>query len=77
MLLYSQNGEIMHNIQLVGSRACVYCAFSEAMYILYGHEVHILMLLQVVHMQCNVELIEEGTKFHVSVLCKTTILYTM
>lgn len=28
------------------------------------------MLLQVIHVQCNVELIEEGTKFHVSVLSK-------
>lgn len=28
-------------------------------------------------MQCNVELIEEGTKFHVSVLSKTTIISTL
>lgn len=33
-------------------------------------QMYVLMLLQVVHMQCNVEPVEEGTKFHVSILCK-------
>lgn len=32
----------------------------------FGSQVCILMPLQVVHMQCNVEPVEEGTKFHVS-----------
>lgn len=43
----------MHFLKL-----CIFCTV--------GNKVYILMLLQVVHMQCNVELIEEGAKFHVS-----------
>lgn len=32
------------------------------------------MLLQVIHMQCNIEPVEEGTKFHVSFYVKYDIL---
>lgn len=39
----------------------------------FGNQMCILMLLQVVHMQCNVEPVEEGTKFHVSFISITLL----
>lgn len=39
----------------------------------FGNQMCILMLLQVVHMQCNVEPVEEGTKFHVSFVDNFTV----